>query len=165
MAFGADTIRRVSAAIFFVVALFGGELEAQQTTPNMDLGTRSARLAQRVMSPFCPGKSLYDCPSGSATEMRLEMTTWLEDGLSEEEVVGRLEAKMPGFDFTPPPATSKLFWVSWAFATLLLVLAIIRLVRRGPREETLSKTEVSEDESDDDEYERRLDDALRRAKQ
>lgn len=149
-------LRLVSLAYVVLAVLPAGALKAQE---EIDVGSRSARLSQRVMSPFCPGKTLYHCPSSSATEMRLEMTRWMEQGLSEDDIVRRLEEQMPGFDFTPPAATSGLFWVAWIVATLFLVLAAFRLVRRRPAGAADGE---EADTDDDEEYERRLDEALRR---
>ncbi|MFK7999566.1 MAG: cytochrome c-type biogenesis protein CcmH [Polyangiales bacterium] len=142
----------MSAAALTLIVMLPAGLLAQEST---DVGSRSARLSQRVMSPFCPGKTLYHCPSSSATDMRLEMTGWMEQGLSEDDIVRRLEEQMPGFDFTPPAATSGLFWWVWVLATLFLVLAALRLVRRRP-------AGAADEESGDDDYERRLDEALQR---
>lgn len=150
-------LRLASFAYVILVAVLPGALHAQEA---IDIGSRSARLSQRVMSPFCPGKTLYHCPSSAATDMRLEMTGWMEEGMSEEDIVRRLEEQMPGFDFTPAPATSGLFWGVWLVATLFLILAALRLVRR---KSAADEDEYADEESDEsDEYERRLDDALGR---
>lgn len=152
-------LRLASVVYVALVVVFPGALFAQETT-TIDVGSRSARLSQRVMSPFCPGKTLYHCPSSSATTMRLEMTRWMEEGLSEEDIVQRLEDQVPGFEFTPPAATSNLFWVVWIIATLFLVLAVLRLVRRKPA--GVRDDDDDADAEDEAEYDRRLDEALQR---
>ena len=48
-------------------------------------------VAQEVMSPYCPGVTLHDCPSSSAQEMREEITAWARAGMSKDEIMGRLE--------------------------------------------------------------------------
>lgn len=88
--------------------------------------------------------------------MRFAMTQWMEEGLSEDAIVQRLEDQMPGFDFTPPVATSCLFWAVWIVATMFLFLAALRLVRRKPA------GAVDDDEDDDGEYDLKLDEALQR---
>lgn len=154
-----SNLRLASVVFVALVVVSPAALFAQETT--IDVGSRSARLSQRVMSPFCPGKTLYDCPSSSATTMRLEMTRWMEEGLSEEGIVQRLEDQVPGFEFTPPAVTSNLFWVVWIVATLFLVLAALRLVRRKPAGVRDDDDDDAEAE-DEGEYDRRLDEALQR---
>jgi cytochrome c-type biogenesis protein CcmH len=49
------------------------------------------QVAQEVMSPYCPGVTLHDCPSSSAQEMRTEITAWAEDGMTKDQILDRLE--------------------------------------------------------------------------
>lgn len=48
-------------------------------------------VAQEVMSPYCPGVTLHDCPSSSAQEMREEITEWARAGMTKDEIMDRLE--------------------------------------------------------------------------
>jgi cytochrome c-type biogenesis protein CcmH len=46
----------------------------------------SYRLSDEVMSPYCPGRSLSDCPSPQAAELREWIVEQEEAGLSRSEV-------------------------------------------------------------------------------
>lgn len=60
---------------------------------------RAMSLSRSLQSPYCPGRTLWDCPSGPAGEMREDIRTWTDQGLSSQEIRRRLEEKAPGFDF------------------------------------------------------------------
>lgn len=48
------------------------------------------RISERVMSPFCPGVTLHDCPSPQADALRERIRDWAAAGLSEDRIMDRL---------------------------------------------------------------------------
>jgi cytochrome c-type biogenesis protein CcmH/NrfF len=48
-------------------------------------------ISAKVVSPYCPGVTLHDCPSAAAVELRTKIQSWIEDGASEQAVLDRLE--------------------------------------------------------------------------
>jgi cytochrome c-type biogenesis protein CcmH/NrfF len=48
---------------------------------------KAAEMYQQVLSPFCPGRSLNDCPSSKAQELKTDMLVKLQSGVSEQEVL------------------------------------------------------------------------------
>ncbi len=50
-------------------------------------------ISQKVMSPFCPGVTLHDCPSQSALDMRDRIEGYARSGMSEAAIMDRLEAE------------------------------------------------------------------------
>lgn len=79
----------------------------------------AARLSGRVMSPFCPGVTLHDCPSGQADELRLRIQSWAEDGLGEEAIMARLEREYGPQIHAAPPARGA-GWLAWLLPVLAL---------------------------------------------
>ena len=115
---------------------------------------RAAALSRQVQSPFCPGKTLYDCSSSQAALWRADVSEWLGEGMSEERIIGRLQARTPDFDLTPPTPTPGLFWFSWIVASVVLLFGATRLVRRRP-------ADIEDDELElDDAYDTRLNELL-----
>jgi cytochrome c-type biogenesis protein CcmH/NrfF len=51
------------------------------------LDREATTLYQQVFSPFCPGRSLNDCPSSKAGELKDEMRAQLESGMPAEVVL------------------------------------------------------------------------------
>jgi cytochrome c-type biogenesis protein CcmH len=54
---------------------------------------RAHRIASGVMSPYCPGRTLADCPSPRAGELRAEIRELVDQGLDNEAILTRLEAR------------------------------------------------------------------------
>lgn len=51
------------------------------------LDREATSIYQQVFSPFCPGRSLNDCPSSKASELKDELRAKLESGSSAEEIL------------------------------------------------------------------------------
>ena len=50
----------------------------------------SAELEHQLMSPYCPGRSLTECPSPQATELRLWIQAQEQAGVPRADVEARL---------------------------------------------------------------------------
>jgi cytochrome c-type biogenesis protein CcmH len=57
------------------------------------LDREATNLYQQVFSPFCPGRSLNDCPSSKAGELKDEMRAELEAGKSPEVILNEVFQK------------------------------------------------------------------------
>lgn len=80
-------------------------------------------VSRKVMSPFCPGLTLHDCPSDAAADLREEIAGWADDGMSEEQIIDRLEGEFgAGILATPPTEGSGL--VAWLLPIVGLLAAI-----------------------------------------
>ena len=92
-------------------------------------------VAHEVMSPYCPGVTLHDCPSSSAQELRQRIETWARDGMTEDEIVDRLAAEFGDSIRAVPPAggAGLLAWVLPALALAGGAAAAILLARRWAR--------------------------------
>ena len=64
-------------------------------------GAQDARLAEdvvhHVMSPFCPGKVLAECPSAQAAEWRVDVHRWAAEGVGEATIRARLQGRNYAF--------------------------------------------------------------------
>ena len=65
----------------------------------------SNAIARDMVSPYCPGITLHDCPSSNSQELRAQITDWAEDGMSEEAIRQQLEEDF-GEDIWATPSTS-----------------------------------------------------------
>jgi len=57
------------------------------------LDREATSLYQQVFSPFCPGRSLNDCPSSKAAELKDEMRAELEAGKSPDVILNEVFQK------------------------------------------------------------------------
>ncbi len=76
---------RAVCALLFAVAVFAGPAAAEE--PATDASTRWAYdLANELMSPFCPGRSLADCPSPDAASLRMWILVQAAAGRTRDDV-------------------------------------------------------------------------------
>lgn len=80
-------------------------------------------IAAKVMSPFCPGVTLHDCPSVEAQELRDRIEKWARRGLSEDQILGSLEANYGVAIRSTPPAGDG-GWLAWALPGTALVVGL-----------------------------------------
>lgn len=92
-------------------------------------------VAQEVMSPYCPGVTLHDCPSSSAQEMRAEIVAWAEDGMTKEQILDRLEGEFgPSIRAVPAAEGAGLLaWLLPGAAVLAGTVLAVVLARRWAR--------------------------------
>jgi cytochrome c-type biogenesis protein CcmH len=74
-------------------------------------------ISQKVMSPFCPGVTLHDCPSQSALDMRDRIEGFARSGMSEAEIMERLEAEY-GEAIRAEPSSEGAGIVAWILPAL-----------------------------------------------
>lgn len=106
--------------------LLGQTLGAHGTKKTDDAGQRqltpdqealAGAIARQTMSPFCPGRTLADCPSEYAGEWRRDIRQLLAEGRSPAEIQDELERRA-GANLSGSPARDTSYWVPAAFAVL-----------------------------------------------
>ena len=82
-------------SVFRALALSATVLALAARAGAEDLAAlRHARaLADELMSPFCPGRTLSDCPSPNAAALREEIRTWVAEGRSDAEIRAQLRSQ------------------------------------------------------------------------
>lgn len=78
-------MKLVAAVFALVLILAPSALAAPEDTAN--------RISENIMSPFCPGVTLHDCPSPQADDLRDRIRGWAAQGMSEERIMDRLVAE------------------------------------------------------------------------
>lgn len=81
------------------------------------------RVYGLVMSPFCPGRLLSDCPSDQATELKKEIQREVETGATEEAIVSKL-AERYGSTIRAMPTGSGMGLVAWLVPPLFFVIVL-----------------------------------------
>jgi cytochrome c-type biogenesis protein CcmH len=96
-------------------------------------------ISQKIMSPFCPGVTLHDCPSQSALEMRDRIEGYARSGMSEDAIMDRLEAEY-GAAIRAEPSSEGAGLVAWILPGLgaiaggaLAVIVVRRWSARSPQ--------------------------------
>ena len=98
-------------------------------------------ISQQVMSPYCAGVTLHDCPSQEAVDLREEIEQWARDGMTRSQILERLEQDFgAGVLAAPPVGGSGLgAWVVPALCAIAGAVLAAELARRwahrSPRHE------------------------------
>lgn len=116
-------------------------------------------LADELMSPYCPGRTLSSCPSPQAAELVQWMVVQEAGGATQEQVVEMLIERFGEEILGAPPAKGVTLWayvlpvLGFVVGGGLVVIALRRIVAKGPvREvapepgETSSSREVIDDD-------------------
>ncbi|MBW2291360.1 MAG: cytochrome c-type biogenesis protein CcmH [Deltaproteobacteria bacterium] len=128
--------QRISLALIAGVMLvwggWAGEASAIEDAPAW-----SYAMAHDLMSPFCPGRTLAECPSPQATELRFWILTQAAAGASETEVNAMLTDRFGDVLLAAPRAEGwglSAYVIPIAFFVIggpVVVLIIRRLTSKG----------------------------------
>lgn len=88
-------------------------------------------ISQQVMSPFCDGVTLHDCPSEAAGDLREQIQTWAEDGWSKARIMAELEDRFGPSIYATPRDSEGIG--AWALPVGALVIGIVLLAALATR--------------------------------
>lgn len=91
-----------------------------QYTPE-ELEAAFQRLQTNIMSPYCQGLTLADCPTSGAVAMRERIRAWLVEGHSEEWIMEQLVAEF-GEWIRSAPAFAGFGLLAWLTPGAALIL-------------------------------------------
>jgi cytochrome c-type biogenesis protein CcmH/NrfF len=97
------------------------------------LKKRATSVYQEILSPFCPGRSLNDCPSSKAHELKEEILVQLKSGASDQDVLTGVFAKI-GDQYRAIPKSEgfgKMVWIApLGFLTIGFLVAVAVVSKR-----------------------------------
>ena len=111
-----------SLSLLALAALLLGVAPAHAT--DAELSQQAHRIARDVMSPFCPGRTLADCPSPDALVVREEIRAKLSAGVDEATVRAELFQRFGDAVVGVPRGA-----LGWALPILLLLAGVAVLVQ------------------------------------
>ena len=100
-----------------------GAQEPLQSSPALtdeQVYQRSHEIYQNVMSPFCPGRLLSDCPSSAARNLKADIKERIAKGEPAEKIQGELQA-MYGDEIRAAPPASGIGLAAWITPFLFLI--------------------------------------------
>jgi cytochrome c-type biogenesis protein CcmH/NrfF len=84
---------RLPVALLFALLIAAGSPASEarsETAGRAESPGWSEQVERELMSPYCPGRSLVECPSPQATELRLWIQAQERAGVPRESVEARL---------------------------------------------------------------------------
>lgn len=128
-------MRRLALPALLALATALGASAAAGSSP--DAPSWSREVERELMSPYCPGRSLVECPSPQATELRLWIQGQERAGVPRAEVEKRLFEEF-GDQLRHSPRAEG--WGLWAYlvpafallAGAVLVFAFLRRQTAAP---------------------------------
>lgn len=89
---------------------------------------QAAELFGKVMSPFCPGRTIANCPSPQAADLQIAIKDKLANGESPDEIEAELYTTF-GDDIRAIPRARGFNLLAWAVPVLFFGLGVVVLVR------------------------------------
>ena len=126
-------MKHVLYLVFGCFALAGADLFAQEMS-GAELDKSAYSVYQQIFSPFCPGRSLNDCPSSKAHDLKMELREQLASGVSEQEVLDEVFKKY-GDKYRAIPQYAGfgklVWWIPLGFILLGGAVVLARSTGRG----------------------------------
>jgi cytochrome c-type biogenesis protein CcmH/NrfF len=97
-----------------------------------EVAKRVAKLSDLLKSPFCPGKTLLNCTSYQAFEVRKEMKDWAVECLTDDEIIAKLRVRFGESVENPPQPWYTVFvpFLPFVIGAILLVFVLLTWRRR-----------------------------------
>ena len=94
---------------------------------DQEIERKTHQVFDNVMSPFCPGKTLNDCPSSEAAKLKSSLRDKLISGSQPEQLINEL-VEQYGDELRAAPANEGFGRLAWLGPIIFLVVGITGLV-------------------------------------
>ncbi len=99
---------------------------------NLRVEQEASKLFNKVMSPFCPGRTIANCPSPQAADLQVTIREKLSRGDSPEQIEAELYATF-GDDIRAIPRARGFNLLAWVVPGVFFLLGLLILSRWLPR--------------------------------
>jgi cytochrome c-type biogenesis protein CcmH len=113
----------VIAVLAGLLLLAAAPAEASQGLSEVERAREAHAFVRTIMSPFCPGRTLTDCPSPDAAALREEIRAQLAAGVSQDAIRIELERRY-GIVVVAEPRSA---W-AWIVPLAVLIAGLVGLV-------------------------------------
>ncbi len=147
-----------------------GPTEPPNPTSTPDNVRKAQSISRQTMSPFCPGRTLSDCPSEYAGQWRHDIQRMVDEGKSAQEIQAELERRAGGdLSGSPNRGVGYGLPIGLSLAALLVLVGLLRYLRSKKEEdkaeaarteEAAERTSVEERAAIDKRLEHELDEEL-----
>ena len=120
-----NTKRFVLIVALFAAFFAAGSLNAENLVGSHE--EQANKIFNSLMSPFCPGRLLQDCPSGSAHELKEKVRARLDAGESTDEIQASLVSIYGDEILAAPPFRHFGVW-AWLTPGIFLVVGVLGIL-------------------------------------
>jgi cytochrome c-type biogenesis protein CcmH/NrfF len=117
---------RTALLVWLTMMLFTAGAVAQADAQRID--TEASKLFNKVMSPFCPGRMIANCPSPQAQELQAAIKDKLRAGESPDAIEQELYATY-GDDIRAVPQARGFNLLAWGVPGFFFVVGAVVLAR------------------------------------
>ena len=121
--------RAAGVALLLVLS----QLSVLQGQADQRVDTEAGKIFENVMSPYCPGRTLANCPSPQAAVLQDTIKAWLRAGVTPDSVMEELYGIF-GDEIRSTPRASGFGLLAWVTPGLFLLVGaavVIRWARRA----------------------------------
>ncbi len=119
-------MKRIGLALVVMTLGITPALAAPQDVAN--------EISSEVMSPYCDGVTLHDCPSQAAADLRRQIEEWAAQGWTKPQIMSELEDRFgPRVRATPQESEGIAAWVFPIVALIVGLAGVAVLAARWTR--------------------------------
>jgi cytochrome c-type biogenesis protein CcmH len=124
----------ITATLYTLQASCAQSSDSSSSQQEAELIKNSHDLYRQVLSPFCPGRSLNDCPSSKAQELKDELRGRLQAGESRDVILEDVFARF-GDQYRAVPVFAGIGIFVWLVPIGFVVIGLVvaALMARGKR--------------------------------
>jgi cytochrome c-type biogenesis protein CcmH/NrfF len=109
--------------------------------PDPDVVPTTDEVAARMMSPFCPGLTLEECPSDQSSRLRSEIDVMVREGSTNEQIDRWIVDNFGEVALARPRGSAA--WLAPPALALVGLGAVLLVLRRKPRDTEPATLELS----------------------
>lgn len=122
-------IKAKASALVFVITLVFSFSSAFAVDLSPEQEAKAEDLFGSLLSPFCPGRLISDCPSGKASELKERIRTELSSGRSIEAVRQELYTEFGEDSLRPTPKDEGFGLVGWLLPAIFFLVGGVILTK------------------------------------
>lgn len=105
-----------------------GASQSASIPTNAEVEQLASKLFNKVMSPYCPGRTIANCPSPGAADLQVTIKDKLQDGESPDEIEEELYATF-GDELRAIPRARGFNLLAWILPGLFFGIGLVILTR------------------------------------
>jgi len=129
------------AQLLIVASLLNAEMRVAVEDLSDSQYQSYLNIENNVLSPYCPGRLLRDCPSGAASILKAEIRQEIVAGKSESEIIESLYQRF-GEEIRGAPSAEGFGLVAWVAPIVFVLLGLVLILMWGAKARTVANSDT-----------------------